>query len=98
VLYTISFDLNQPGQDYPRLYDTIKSLGAWCHPVDSTWFVDTTLDAVTVYKRIATVMDESDKLIVTLAGAPAVWDVAAPEASAWLKELLKLSSLAATPW
>ena len=46
MVYTISYELNRPGKDYPKLYETIKALGAWWHPVDATWYVDIRLTAV----------------------------------------------------
>ena len=88
MLYSISYDLNKPGQDYSSLYDEIKELGSWCHPLDSTWFVKTSLTAKQVRDRLLKVMDNSDGLIVAKASAPAAWHGLDDKVSDWLKENL----------
>lgn len=88
MVYTISYDLNKPGQDYSELYEEIKSLGSWCHPVDSTWYVDTGHDDKSIVNRLKKVMDSSDALIVTKASAPSRWFGLSDEVSNWLKNHL----------
>ena len=39
MIVLITYDLKQPGRNYSDLYETIKSLGDWQHPLESTWFV-----------------------------------------------------------
>lgn len=89
MIFCISYDLNKPGQNYPGLYDKIKKLGSWCHPVDSTWFVETTYSAEEVRDTIKAVIDSSDSLIVTKASAPGAWCGLSNEVSQWLKNNLK---------
>ena len=36
MVYSITYDLNKNGQNYDDLYKTIKSLGEYCHYLDST--------------------------------------------------------------
>ena len=55
MLFPISYDLNKPGQDYPNLYKRIKTLGSWCHPLDSIWFVETTSTAIQVKDHLGSV-------------------------------------------
>lgn len=88
MTYEISYDLNRPGQDYADLYAEIKKLGNWCHPVDSTWFVVTSLSADAIRDRLKAVMDKSDKLIVVKASAPGAWFGLSTEISTWLKNNL----------
>lgn len=86
MVYLISYDLNKPGQDYPELYKEIKLLGStWCHPVDSTWFVVSTLLPDQIVSRLKAVTDPSDSIIVVRATAPGAWDRLSIEASEWLK-------------
>lgn len=40
-IYLITYDLKQIGQNYSELYNSIKSLGDWRHPMESVWFVAT---------------------------------------------------------
>ena len=37
--FLISYDLRTPGQNYSELYDEIKAMGEWRHPMESTWVV-----------------------------------------------------------
>ena len=39
MIVLITYDLKQPGRNYTNLYEAIKSLGDWQHPLESTWFV-----------------------------------------------------------
>lgn len=89
LVYTISYDLNRPGKDYPNLYETIKALGSWCHPVDSTWYVDTMRTAVQVRDALQSVVDSTDQILVSSASAPGAWTGLDDEVSAWLKNHLK---------
>ena len=89
MLFHISYDLNKPGQNYPELYDKIKKLASeWCHPVDSTWFIETTYSATEVRDAIVAVIDSSDSIIVTKASAPGAWKGLGKEASQWLQDHL----------
>lgn len=88
MVYHISYDLKNPGKDYSHLYKAIKDLGDWCHPLDSTWYVDTTHTAKTVRDHLRTVTDSNDKVIVTAATVPGAWFGISDEASAWLKNHL----------
>lgn len=42
TVYAVSYDLQDPGQDYDDVHSTIESLGASFHALESTWFVDVT--------------------------------------------------------
>lgn len=60
----ITYDLNKPGQNYEKLYDKIKTFGAWWHHIDSTWIVDTNLTVGEVNDRLLSVMDDSDSVLI----------------------------------
>jgi hypothetical protein len=61
----ISYDLKKPGQDYATLIKAIKSIsGDWCHPLESTWVVPTSLSAVQVRDRLKPYMDSNDSILV----------------------------------
>lgn len=40
AIYQISYDLRNK-RDYKILYERIKSYGAWCRPLESTWVIRT---------------------------------------------------------
>lgn len=66
MVYLITYDLNNPGQNYDSLYKTIKSLGSWAHALDSTWFVDTNYSAAQIREKLQTHMDSNDLVFVSL--------------------------------
>lgn len=89
VVYHISYDLNAPGKAYTTLIEVIKSLGTWCHPVDSTWYVVSSLTASEIRDKLITAIDESDQVIVTVARAPGAWYGLSNDVSSWLQTHLK---------
>lgn len=88
MVYSISYDLNRPGQDYDDLYKAIKELGNWCHPLDSTWIVVSNLTAQQIRDRLQSVSDNTDGLLVVKASAPAAWGGLSQEVSDWLNNNL----------
>lgn len=60
----ISYDLASPGRNYTGLYETIKGLGAWCHYLQSTWIITTTIDPESVADQLRDQMDANDGLLV----------------------------------
>ncbi len=70
--FLISYDLKQPGQDYAGLYNAIKSLGEWQHPLESTWVVSvpSSYDASMIYKELKPCADKHDNMfVVEITGA-----------------------------
>jgi hypothetical protein len=64
MLYAINYDLKTPGRDYAGLYEAIKSCGAWWHYLDSTWLVDTSLNAGRIFERLRSHVDGTDRVLV----------------------------------
>ena len=64
--YLISYDLKTPGQNYSGLYDAIKSLGEWRHPMESTWVVltDDNTTAVMIRENLKKYLDTGDLVFV----------------------------------
>jgi hypothetical protein len=67
MVYLITYDLNAQGKDYNALYDKIKSLGEWFHPLESVWFLkpylpNSTADSIT--EQLRTTMDNKDHIFV----------------------------------
>ena len=72
-LYSITYDLKQPGRKYNELYDAIKNMagtGNWQHPMESLWVVAVSsysrTTGVVIYDSIRPYIDENDSLFVTL--------------------------------
>lgn len=87
--YLITYDLNKH-KDYPALYEAIKAISnIYCHPLDSTWFVVTNLDAIQIRDRLMKVIDNDDDLIVASMGKrDAGWQLHNTEVANWLKQAL----------
>ena len=69
AVYIVSYDLNKAGQDYSKLYETLKSFTSWCHPVDSTWLLyvpsnSANTNAQSIYNRIRPCIDSNDLILV----------------------------------
>lgn len=64
-IYSISYDLRQPGRDYTELYDAIKGCDAsFQHPLESNWYIRSTQTANEIYKILRPYIDEKDLLFV----------------------------------
>lgn len=64
MIYAINYDLKRPGQNYEKLYEAIKTCGSWWHHLGSTWLVDSPLDAVGIWNRLAPHVDKNDFFLV----------------------------------
>ncbi len=64
--FLITYDLKRPGQNYSNLYESIKALGEWQHPMESTWFVKVgnEIKADTIYNSLRPNMDSNDNLFI----------------------------------
>jgi len=64
MIYSISYDLNRPGQNYQDLYDTIKSAPSWAHAMDSLWFIKTNETVEDWSNRLLSIIDKNDELFL----------------------------------
>lgn len=60
----ISYDLNNPGQNYSAVIDKIKALGGWAKIHKSYWYVDSNLSATEAADAVWSVMDTNDTVYV----------------------------------
>jgi hypothetical protein len=79
--------LQKPGQNYPGLFDAIKSIGtSWWHCLESVWLVKTSLANTQVRDTLQPYVDANDKiLVVALAGNWATFGLT-QECNKWLRE------------
>lgn len=92
-LYSIDYDLRQPGRDYSTLYAAIKSYGNWCRALESHWIVATTTSAAAIRDHLSRYMDANDRLLVTRLSGEAAWMGLSDEVSGWLKQQLESPQL-----
>lgn len=60
----ISYDLNNPGQNYDTVIEKIKTLGNWAKVQYSLWYVNSNYSASDAAGIVWAVMDKNDSLIV----------------------------------
>jgi len=82
--YLIGYDLNRPGQNYPELFDAIKSFGAWWHHLDSTWIVKSNSTAMAICKSLMQHIDQGDELLVVGLTGESAWVGFNEKGSDWL--------------
>jgi hypothetical protein len=86
--YIISYDLNNPGQNYENVLRVIKSYNAWARLGGSAYIVITTSTAVEIRDSILKEMDSNDQLFVGNIQPPAAWFGLGDEVSNWIKNNL----------
>lgn len=65
ALYSITYDLSNPGRDYDTLSNAIKKYGSWWHQTGSVWLIfanNTSTAAIRDY--LSQFMDQNDKLFI----------------------------------
>lgn len=75
MTYLISYDLNKPGKNYENLYEAIKgaSNGVWCKPLRSVYIINSNLSVKSIYDRLATCLDTTDRVLVIEVTRNACW-------------------------
>lgn len=66
-IFLITYDLKQIGQNYSGLYNTIKELGDWRHPMESVWFVAINshlINSTDIYEKLRMTVDKNDSIFV----------------------------------
>lgn len=64
-IYSISYDLRQPGRNYANLYEAIKKIDPnYQHPLESNWFVRSFDEANNIYEILRPHIDDNDLLFV----------------------------------
>ncbi|MBF0325305.1 MAG: hypothetical protein HQL42_09545 [Alphaproteobacteria bacterium] len=83
-VYSISYDLCKPGQNYSSLHEAIKSYGTWARPLESYWLVVSSKSAVEIRDHLTKHMDSNDKLLVAKLSGEAAWINLAKDVSDWI--------------
>lgn len=64
AVYMISYDLKSPTNNRTQVEDSIKSLGAWCKYVSTTFLVSSALPLLDVQTAVTKHLDGNDSMIV----------------------------------
>lgn len=86
--YLVTYDLDNPGQNYSILIKKLKSYPAWAHICASSWTICTFDSAETVRDNLVTVLDNNDKLFVGKLSGEAAWFGLSKDVSGWLHDNL----------
>ena len=68
----VTYDLNRPGKDYPKLLEAIRSY-PHAKVSDSCWLIGTPNDASALYDELRAHMDANDTLFVGTLARGAKW-------------------------
>ncbi|NOI60893.1 hypothetical protein [Vibrio coralliilyticus] len=77
-VFSISYDLNSPGQKYTQIHSVLESFPGYVHLMDSTWLVSTQLNSQQLLDKFKPMLDGNDKLFIS--------KVNASEYSGWLSD------------
>ena len=72
AVFLISYDLDKPGQDYPRLVKELERLGA-VRILYSEWIFRSTSSAVEIRDWLQSFIDSNDMLLVVALTGEAAW-------------------------
>lgn len=65
MVYSINYDLNNPGQNYEKVRAAVEALGPAVKALHSTFLLHSTLDATQVWTRIAHAFDQNDRCLIS---------------------------------
>ena len=88
MIYIVSYDLLEPGQNYDNLIEKIKESGSWAKLGGSAYLVDSTKSAVELRDEYKTFLNSNDKLYVGRIEAPAAWTGMPQDVTQWIKDKL----------
>lgn len=89
MIYLISYDLRNPGQNYENLLARIKKLGGWARLGGSAYLVSCQNTAAQVRDYLVAALDANDKLFVGTVISPAAWHGMPDDVSNWIRSNLK---------
>ena len=84
ALYAVTYDLNSPGQNYPKLIDQLRSVDHF-HAQKSMWLINVNQTVYEVRNALGSLLDANDKLFVAhiIKGSFALQNMA--DASKWIE-------------
>jgi hypothetical protein len=66
MILAINYDLNNPGQNYPKIEDAIIVISTdYVRPLKSCWFVDTNMPLDFVSQYLHSQIDSNDRIIIS---------------------------------
>lgn len=87
-VFLITYDLNNPGQNYAQLIKKIKSYPDWAKISDSSWCVWSAAQSTSIRDSLKVYLDQNDKLLVAKLSGQAAWSGLSSDVSNWLHDNL----------
>jgi len=85
-IYSIQYDLINPGQNYEKLIAAIKRMWPdWAKPLESCFIVASTMNASQIRDSLTPYLDTNDKLLVLQAGSDWATRNIAKDVCDWLR-------------
>ncbi|MBQ6976344.1 MAG: hypothetical protein IJQ16_07310 [Selenomonadaceae bacterium] len=64
MVYLVSYDLNAPEQDYPKIIKAIETYDLHCRILKSQWLIFSNRSAEQIFNHLSRFIDEDDELFV----------------------------------
>jgi len=79
MIYLITYDLSEKDGDYNDLYEKIKSLGEYVHPLESTWFIKSDKDVNAIFDVLKSDMEGRGRIFIV--------DITDQERQGWMPKM-----------
>lgn len=89
MIYIVSYDLVEPGQNYDSLLSKIKEADSWARLGGSSYLIESTKSPKELRDEYKVILDSNDKLYVGRVVAPAAWTGMPKDVSEWILDKLK---------
>ena len=88
MIYIVTYDLSQPGQNYDKLLNLIKEEINWARLGGSSYLVESNSTSVELRDKYKTDLDSNDQLYVGAVSRPAAWIGMPDDVTEWIKKKL----------
>lgn len=88
MIYIVTYDLVEPGQNYKKLLELIMETHSWARLGGSSYLINSQDTAVQLREKFKRALDLNDKLYVGKVDPPAAWSGYSKDVSDWIKENL----------
>lgn len=83
--HLVSYDLRQPGRNYPSLHQHLMGYKVLAKPLESVWLIKTDRTAEEVRDAAKLLVDTNDRLLVIdVTGDAKAWYNLTPENAKWI--------------
>ncbi|MQM81537.1 SinR family protein [Lactobacillus buchneri] len=84
MAYLITYDLDNPGQNYKDLIEHLKTYPGWARMTESCWSVTSGKTAKEVRNDLEPFIDNNDRLLVVRLSGEAAWTGIPKDVTDWI--------------